>query len=130
MNPTPTSTYVRPWTTSNYNNLCFYSIEVGEFEELDEPICAFIRLKVSISSSFYEQLLLVQIPNVLKRHSSHQCLFALLRPTRVIVLHKMLMQLIQGFDDPRKSDRSSSSNKIHLSLSWSAGTMITLKIKI
>jgi len=46
----------------------------------------------SISSTFYTKLLLVQIPNVQRRQSSEQCLFALLGPTHVKAAHTMTMK--------------------------------------
>ncbi len=52
--------------------------------------------QVSISSTFYEQLLRTQIPKVQKRHSHHQDLFALLVSGHVNAAHKTLMKLTPG----------------------------------
>jgi len=49
----------------------------------------------SISSMFYEQLLCPQIPNVQKRQSSHQCLFALLGPMLIKAVCTMMVKMTQ-----------------------------------
>jgi hypothetical protein len=49
------------------------------------------RGQVTILPMFYEQLLSTQIPNVQKRQSSHQYLFALLGTRRLKAVRKMLM---------------------------------------
>jgi len=59
----------------------------------------------SISSMFYEQLLRMKIPNVQKRLSIHNCLFALLGPMCVKAPRKMLMKLTPG---ERETKRFSS----------------------
>jgi len=50
----------------------------------------------SIWSTFYEQLLLRQIPKAQKRQSGQQCRFTLLEPTSVKALPKMFMKLAPG----------------------------------
>jgi hypothetical protein len=50
---------------------------------------------MSISSTFFEQLLLLQIP---KRQSSQQCRFALLGPMGIKAALRMLMKLTPDVD--------------------------------
>jgi len=50
-------------------------------------------LQVSISSTFYVQLLRMQIPNAQKRQSSQQCRLALLGPTGIKAVRRTLMKL-------------------------------------
>jgi len=55
----------------------------------------------SVSSTFYAQLLLQQIPNAQRRQSSQQCLFALLWPTCVKAPKRNVdeITLAGGFED-------------------------------
>jgi len=57
---------------------------------------------VSFSSTIYEQLLHLKIPNAQKRQSSHQCLFALLGATRINAAGRMFMKLTPGYEIRRK----------------------------
>ncbi len=55
-----------------------------------------VRDLVSISSMFFVQLLRSQILNAQKRQSSQQCHLALLGPTGVKAVHRVLMKLTPG----------------------------------
>ncbi len=62
----------------------------------------------SVSSMFYEQLLLAKIPNAQKRQSSHQFLdFALLGSARTKVVGRTLMKLTPG--DTRRAVRADAA---------------------
>ena len=81
-------------TLSSYNERdCFGPIYM---DPIDNNCSEVVELQVSISPTFYKQLLLTQIPKVQKRQSSHQCLFALLQFRHAIAVGKMVVKSTQG----------------------------------
>jgi len=58
-----------------------------------QVLVVWTQYQVSISQSFYEQLMRAKIPKAQKKQSSHQCLFSLLGSSQEKAVHKKLMKL-------------------------------------